>query len=683
MVLHVFTAMGALAMVQIAPAQPTASPTHAPVPSAQQMFDAGEDATLAGRDRQAAEMFAALEARLSAPGKPPSHSLAVARLRLGESLARLGRDAEAVAKLDPAAAGLDKPADVALRREALVELGRAELATFASSAAAGHFRAALALPPPGNDEVKAADNLDLRTLIARAAMFDDPARVAADLKAGLPQAQKLLADNKPGLARYMQLYGRALLNAGMVRPARAAFDKAILLTGGLTEKVMFVAQSMRADGALAAQVAKDDEEAARFTAYTGAGMTQRSNLKIPADAEPPPCGGIAELRPDDYAVVQFTLRDDGVVVGAEPVYASRTGPMALAFAQAVAGWSWTPDSARAIQRFFRSAARLEMRCTTRADRQSVADLLKPEFEAWAATQGAPPIPDAPSAAASVARLRAALADVEQTSGAASAKLVPLLIALARNPALSPYQQALYAQRAQDIATGAVAPPAVLAWVTLTTFERFYSYELHNDRFNRKQVNAIIVLARSQRIAPDPKARAAIELVASDVAYGGRDLPTAQSLLEGVIALPLTALHVDDPIRPAAAIRLASLQAATGAREAAAATFASSGIAPNQCALLDQSPVVLARHASDSDYPTVLQHFGSGFEGWAITEFDVTREGRTENARVLIAYPPFLFGPAAAGISKRTQYRPSFRPDGALSCGGYRDRVVFKAADLAK
>lgn len=75
--------------------------------------------------------------------------------------------------------------------------------------------------------------------------------------------------------------------------------------------------------------------------------------------------------------------------------------------------------------------------------------------------------------------------------------------------------------------------------------------------------------------------------------------------------------------------------------------------------------------------------GAGFEGWAITEFDVTRDGRTENTRVLIAYPPFLFGDSAAHISKRTIYRPSFRPDGTLSCGGYRDHVNFRAASLPR
>ncbi len=429
-------------------------------------------------------------------------------------------------------------------------------------------------------------------------------------------------------------------------------------------------------------MAKDDEEAARLTAHTGAGTTQRSNLKIPADADPPPCGGVAELRPDDYAVVQFTLRDDGVVAAAEPVYASRTGPMALAFAQAVAGWSWTHESATAINPFFRSAARLEMRCTTRADRQSVDDLLKPDFEAWAAAQGAPTIPDAPSAAVAATRLRATLADIEHGSGAASAKLVPVLTALAKNPTLNGYERTRYGRRAEDIATQAGAPPPVLAWLSLGSLEAF-DLDWREDPLNRKRVSAILAFAKLGPIASSARARAAIELAASEVASSGRDLPTARSLLAGVIALPVAALGADDPIRRAAAIRLASAQAAAGAKDAAAATFASSGIAPNPCALLDQSPVVLARHASDRDYPTVLQGFGAGFEGWAITEFDVTREGRTENSRVLIAYPPFLFGPSAASISKRTVYRPSFRPDGALSCGGYRDRVVFKAANLAK
>lgn len=112
----------------------------------------------------------------------------------------------------------------------------------------------------------------------------------------------------------------------------------------------------------------------------------------------------------------------------------------------------------------------------------------------------------------------------------------------------------------------------------------------HDRSGGKRQAAILALAQSEPIANSPRARAGVELVAAEHAAQYRDLKQSRAILERIVALPFSALAAEDPVRRAAAIRLASLQAAAGAREAAA-TFASSGIAPNQCALLDQSPLV--------------------------------------------------------------------------------------------
>jgi len=370
---------GALAVARIAQAQPTAPPTPVATPTAQQMFDAGENAIAAGRYAQAVMTFTALETRLAANGKPNSRSLAVARLRLGQSEFRLNAFDAVIGHLLPALEGLTAPADAALRVEALDFLGRAEEETFAPSAAAGHLRAALGLVPPDQAAYRAA----LGVMIARNELFDDPARVAAELASAKPEMVRALAANKVALSEYWLIYGRALLIQHALRPARAAFEKAIELTGGLTTRVSYYAQSARADAALAAELSNDMEGAARLTAYTGAGTMAKSSLKLPADADPPPCGGIAELKSDDYAVVQFSIDNDGAVIGAQPVFASRSGPMAYAFARAVAGWSWTREEAAAIEPFFRSATRVEIRCTTRGDRQTAVDLLKPDYAAWA------------------------------------------------------------------------------------------------------------------------------------------------------------------------------------------------------------------------------------------------------------------------------------------------------------
>ena len=67
----------------------------------------------------------------------------------------------------------------------------------------------------------------------------------------------------------------------------------------------------------------------------------------------------------------------------------------------------------------------------------------------------------------------------------------------------------------------------------------------------------------------------------------------------------------------------------------------------------------------------------GFEGWAISQYDVDAEGRTQNTRTVVAYPPFVFGPAANGIIKGARYAKTFRPDGGLGCGSLTQRVVFR------
>jgi hypothetical protein len=82
------------------------------------------------------------------------------------------------------------------------------------------------------------------------------------------------------------------------------------------------------------------------------------------DMAPPPCGGEAGLQPNDTAVVEFSIARDGRDRGLAPIYASRNGPVAVAFARAVAGWSWKPEDVAKIKPFFRAATRVQLRCST-------------------------------------------------------------------------------------------------------------------------------------------------------------------------------------------------------------------------------------------------------------------------------------------------------------------------------
>ena len=83
------------------------------------------------------------------------------------------------------------------------------------------------------------------------------------------------------------------------------------LSGGLTQKVHFGDLMLRGDAALAAELDHDHDEAAKLIAYTGAGQDPGVSLRVPPDVDPPACG--EDIRPDDMAVVQFSLREDGHV----------------------------------------------------------------------------------------------------------------------------------------------------------------------------------------------------------------------------------------------------------------------------------------------------------------------------------------------------------------------------------
>lgn len=664
--------VGALVVAAVAGAQTPPSPAMA---TAQQMFDAGEDALAAGKYAQAVEIFRALEAKLAARHAPTARSLAVARLRLGQSLIGTRDEAGAIAPLNSALPGLSATNDLPLRREGLQDLARAEEISFDLTAAAAHYREALALTPATEEKRRVV----LRTNAARSGMFDDPGAVAADLQAALPEAERAFPRDKDALSQYWTIYGRALLNAHQNKPAVAALKKALDLTGGLNFKVTLNQLSVRADSALAAAISGNADQAAMFTAYTGAGRDEKNALTIPLDADPPSCGGVADIHPDDVAVVQFGLGEDGAVSGVTPVYASRPGPMAAAFAEAVAGWSWTPTEARKINLFFRLTPRLELRCTTKADRKSAGDLLDGDVRNWLAQQGADTVPFKTTGAsdgryaARVQMLRARLADAERVDGPTSARLLPFLMALSDNPALNTEERRAAVARSARIADAARAPLAVRAFFAVGEIGMKAKNNWYADA--RRRARELDTIADAPRFAADTRVRGWLLLMASEALAEAHDRARARARLEELATLRGAGFAANDPIHQAASIRLASSQAAEGARAAATATFAKSGLDPSQCALLDATPQSTSRTYSADDFPERARSLG--FEGWAVAEFDIRANGHTANPRAVIVYPPFLFGDASSKIVARSTYRPSFRPDGALSCGGYRDRVKYK------
>jgi outer membrane biosynthesis protein TonB len=133
-----------------------------------------------------------------------------------------------------------------------------------------------------------------------------------------------------------------------------------------------------------------------------------------------------------------------------------------------------------------------------------------------------------------------------------------------------------------------------------------------------------------------------------------------------------ALAANDPLRVGALIRLASLQQQAGDTATARATFDRSGLAANQCAILDAPPRFLS---AGGTFPNEAMAWG--FEGWTKTQFDVGADGKVIHQRAVLSYPPFVFTKAGTETMAGARYSKTFRPDGGLGCGGLSQQVRFK------
>ena len=102
--------------------------------------------------------------------------------------------------------------------------------------------------------------------------------------------------------------------------------------GGMSTRVDLADIVARSDLGIAALLAGREDEARRALAYAGAGY-QQTGFDPGGRMEPPPCGN--GLEPGDVAVVEFSIRNDGSVGYATPIYSSRHGEVAIAFAAAV------------------------------------------------------------------------------------------------------------------------------------------------------------------------------------------------------------------------------------------------------------------------------------------------------------------------------------------------------------
>lgn len=414
-----------------------------------------------------------------------------------------------------------------------------------------------------------------------------------------------------------------------------------------------------ADGALvAARMASSASRTAarRYMAWTGAGRLGPGALSPSRNIVPPRCDENG-LRPDDVAVVEFWVLADGTVSQAMPVYASRPGPSALAFARAVARWTFETEGLEDVPLVLRSVSRVELRCTEipRAHPPGYYAALGP----WRALmdredENSPPFP--------YTRLRERLAAAEAGARQDSAALVVAIVELARHELVQAAERTQLLRRALSLAGAAGAPGEVIGSLAMA-FARAQWVEAELERPDFSQILGL------PEVRTDAIAAAVVQHAeALHHFYRGEEERALEiaSRLVGMPELqraPDTLMHVRELI--------VAIHAARGDTAAAAAAFAAIGSDANACMLprRQRQP-----SASSVDFPDEAMQWG--FEGWTIGEVEVSPEGRATRGRTLISYPAFVFSEAGRDIIERTRFYPSYSPDGR-GCPERTARVVFR------
>ncbi len=591
--------------------------------NAQQLFNAATQAVSEYRCRDALPLMDALLTRPAITGN--ARVLATVKLRRSQCLVSAGRFDEARADID-SALKVVPPNDSVLAvdiAQAHMSLGKMYFLGFDLESATLEFERANALLRP-------EERLETLKWLAMSTMFEPGDRslgYAAQMLALTDQLPKELRKDASANAR--TLHARALMIHGQNAAAYTELKKALDDQGGLTERVGLADVITRSDLAMAALLNNDQSNARRYMAYTGAGRFEKASLHFAQQMSPPMCGGAADLKLDDMAIIQFSIDDAGHVANVMPVYASRTGSMATEFARAVAGWSWNADDTKKIPAFFRNAMRVEIRCTNASWHPDVTDILEREYRQFLAEKHV----DLPSAN-------------NQTQD----------------------EHLAWYDRAREVLEKAGAPLAALTYLDVQRSRWESGFKLDY----KKQRAYLRTLLEHPEVAADHSVADTLKLLIAEPHYGLPSPPDAESLLTSVAED--AALSDHDALRTGAWLRLATLQSGNGNLTAARSSYTQSGMTAQECAMVDATPVLRRRIDSTLDFPDEALRWG--FDGLVIAEFDIKPDGTTASQRAVVAYPPLIFGdPTVAGL-KRVHYTQTYRPEGGLGCGGKQFRINY-------
>ena len=626
-------------------------------PTVQQLFDQATRAAAEGECAEAVRVFEQIEANPKAMRNAMVR--AATDVRKGSCLVELGQLEQGEAAVRRglpllAAKGEDFAIEV---RQAHLALGRLATLRFDYATAAAEHRQAL-------EGATGRERLRPLLALSQVLAFDSDGEALRYATEARTLAFADPALGKREVATVQSQYARVLLNQHREKEAYAELRDSLRKQGGLDLKIDFADLTTRSDLAIAASLNKDGEAARKYLAYTGAGRFKDTPFDRATSMDPPLCGDSTGLKPDDFAIVEFALAEDGHVTSVLPIYTTGGRAAALAFARAVADWSWQPEAVKAIPPLMRFATRVEIRCTVAGERPSLTTPLAEAYGDWLESLGkAEPEwksqPDAKAALLQRAALAKARADKDRAGELAA------LHALGTNSVLGEPERRPLLDEALALADALAAPPAARTYIAIDRSEA-------NSDNAREYLTGLRTLLARPDVAADPLAAATLRLLIAAPGFRRRAPDDAEVLLTAVTAAP--GLPDGHPLKVAALLQQANQFAGKGDLEGARRLFEQTGLTTEQCAFLGLQPAVRRIGSSPNDYPMAAVQMG--FEGWVRTEFDVATDGSTIRPRVLTAYPPFVFNEAGAQISNGLRYTASYRPKGSVACTARRESVKF-------
>lgn len=567
-------------------------------------------------------------------------------------------------------AGPDLASDVRVGEKTLGDLA---VRRWDHDAAIAHYRQAL-------DLATGLDRLGPLGGLSKVTAFDGGATGTGYAEEGL---RLLAADPKAGranLAVFHTLHARALLNQGRSKEAYSELQEVLRLSGGLGRSVSLEQAAMRGDLAQAALLTGQKDDARKYLAYTGAGRITESPFATAALLDLPACGAETGLAPDDVAIVEFGIGEDGTVTGAQTVYARGDYAKASAFARAVSRWYWVPEDLAKLPLFYRLSTRVELRCSTGASELADAGApLAARFGAWAA-------PHLPQVDFAETTRRGQVALARRTLAAAEARhddagTIAALGLLARVAPPNTGNLLALMDRALALAETTKAPVDATGYLRVARTEARIADALRKSRgsrgeWYRQRSQMFAALAAEPAIAADPLAQdTAILQSIPRLVVPGQSAALETTLRRVADDDRLPAQH---PLRQLALLKLASLAASDKRFEAAQGYFVRTGLNEEQCALIGPVPALRSTGNADSKFPVEAMQYG--FEGWVKVELDINANGTTGPSRAVVAYPPFVFVDAAGQIARGLRFEPSYRPAGGAACSAYSNIIRFGIPD---